>query len=75
MYAVPEDMRYGVHPDPKKEKIGQQGDLSTLYKLHQELDQAVAEAYGWPVDMPAEDILSRLLELNHQRAEKKDRAQ
>ncbi|TCZ61302.1 class I SAM-dependent DNA methyltransferase [Roseicella aquatilis] len=36
--------------------------------LHRALDAAVAEAYGWPADIPEADALSRLLALNHARA-------
>jgi hypothetical protein len=38
-----------------------------LDHLHQALDEAVAAAYGWPADLPEDDILARLLELNHTR--------
>ena len=39
-----------------------------LDNLHRALDAAVAAAYGWPADLPDDDILSRLLELNRARA-------
>jgi hypothetical protein len=39
-----------------------------LKELHEELDQAVAEAYGWPADLSDEEILSRLVALNRERA-------
>jgi hypothetical protein len=35
---------------------------------HRKLDQAVFAAYGWPADQSDEEILSRLLALNLQRA-------
>jgi len=35
---------------------------------HKKLDAAVAAAYGWPADLPDEEILSRLLALNLKRA-------
>lgn len=35
-----------------------------LERLHQKLDEAVADAYGWPVDLEEEEILSRLLQRN-----------
>jgi hypothetical protein len=40
-----------------------------LYTIHDELDAAVAEAYGWPVDLTDEQILENLVALNHERAE------
>ena len=39
-----------------------------LDNLHRDLDEAVAAAYGWPADLPDEEILRRLLELNRERA-------
>src|SRR5271166_3638000 len=39
-----------------------------LTEAHRKLDEAVFVAYGWPVDLSDEDILSRLLSLNHARA-------
>lgn len=39
-----------------------------LDNLHRDLDAAVAAAYGWPADLPDDDILARLLELNHARS-------
>jgi hypothetical protein len=35
---------------------------------HKKLDAAVAAAYGWPADLPDEQILERLLALNLERA-------
>ena len=39
-----------------------------LQNLHEQLDQAVADAYSWPYDLPGLEILERLLTLNQQRA-------
>ncbi len=39
-----------------------------LANAHQALDEAVATAYGWPADLPDEEILERLLALNLQRS-------
>ncbi|MBI5879341.1 MAG: class I SAM-dependent DNA methyltransferase [Chloroflexi bacterium] len=36
--------------------------------LHRALDAAVCAAYGWPADLPDDDILARLLALNLERA-------
>ena len=38
-----------------------------LDALHRALDAAVAAAYGWPEDMPEDEVLTRLLVLNHAR--------
>jgi type II restriction/modification system DNA methylase subunit YeeA len=39
-----------------------------LADLHDELDRAVAAAYGWPEDISTEDALAKLLALNLERA-------
>lgn len=39
-----------------------------LRKLHDEIDAEVAAAYGWPVDLPEDDLLQRLVDLNRERA-------
>ena len=39
-----------------------------LANAHRALDHAVFAAYGWPADLPKQEILSRLLALNRQRA-------
>ncbi len=39
-----------------------------LANAHAKLDAAVADAYGWPADLPGDEILSRLLTLNLARA-------
>jgi type II restriction/modification system DNA methylase subunit YeeA len=41
-----------------------------LAHVHQQLDQAVLDAYGWPHDLTDEQILERLLALNLERAAK-----
>ena len=44
------------------------GSSPSVRDLHDDLDRAVAEAYGWPSDLFTEDILFRLVELNAARA-------
>ena len=39
-----------------------------LDDLHADLDRTVAAAYGWPVDITTDDALSRLLQMNRERA-------
>ncbi len=41
---------------------------SWLANAHATLDAAVADAYGWPADLPDQQILERLLALNLERA-------
>jgi hypothetical protein len=42
--------------------------VSTLRQLHDDLDAAVADAYGWPWPLPDAEILERVVALNTQRA-------
>lgn len=53
--------------------IHQQGLVSVLKEIHDELDAAVFDAYGWPHDLTDEEILERLVALNHERAEEERR--
>ncbi|MEQ1689507.1 MAG: hypothetical protein ABL874_13125, partial [Sphingopyxis sp.] len=39
-----------------------------VHRLHQQIDAAVADAYGWPADLPPSEIVARLVALNAQRA-------
>ncbi|MDK9718061.1 MAG: hypothetical protein OEL57_09170 [Trichlorobacter sp.] len=52
----------------KEKTIHEQGLVSVLRQLHDELDAAVANAYGWPANLPEDDVLERLVALNSQRA-------
>ena len=45
-----------------------------LDMAHKKLDAAVATAYGWPADLPDDEILTRLLALNLERATEEARA-
>jgi hypothetical protein len=44
-----------------------------LRQLHDELDVAVADAYGWPVDLGESEVLVRLVALNRERAAEETR--
>ncbi len=49
-------------------QIFDEGLVLILHELHEKLDTAVAEAYGWDAALPAEKILERLVALNAERA-------
>jgi hypothetical protein len=42
--------------------------IAIIAKLHDDLDAAVAAAYGWPADLAPSDIVTRLVALNTARA-------
>ena len=75
MYNVLEKLRAGEVIEGKDREIYDQGLIGILKDLHDQIDVAVAEAYGWPVDLSDEDILFRLVALNKERAEEEARGQ
>ncbi|MCA9970236.1 MAG: hypothetical protein KC425_08475 [Anaerolineales bacterium] len=68
MYNVLEKERAGEPLDDKERVIHEQGLISILRQLHDELDAAIFAAYGWPADLTDEEILQRLVDLNAERA-------
>jgi hypothetical protein len=68
MYNVLEELRAGQPLDAASQLIHDRGLVSVLRDLHDDLDNAVAEAYSWPPGLGTEDILFRLVELNSTRA-------
>lgn len=73
MYNVLEKLRAGEVIEGKDREIYDQGLIGILKDLHDRIDAAVADAYGWPVDLSDEDILFRLVALNKERAEEEAR--
>jgi type II restriction/modification system DNA methylase subunit YeeA len=53
---------------PKERAIHDAALVSTLKQLHDELDAAVADAYGWPWPLTDAEILERVVALNAARA-------
>lgn len=69
MYNVLEKLRAGTTLTAKDKKTHDQGLCSVLLQLHDELDRAVADAYNWPAELPDDELLTRLVALNAERAE------
>jgi len=69
MYNVVEKLRSGEALTPKERTIHEIAACGVLRDLHDELDQLVADAYGWPWPMEREEILSRLVALHDERVE------
>ena len=63
MYNVLEKLRSGASLTDKEKVIHEQGLVSVLQQLHDDLDAAVFDAYGWPRDLTDEQILERLVAL------------
>ncbi len=68
IYNVVEKLRRReMLADPEK-AVATRAQIHTLVQLHDELDRAVLDAYGWPNDAADDDLLTRLVALNQQRA-------
>jgi hypothetical protein len=68
MYNVLEKLRAGATLNDKERVTHERGLVAVLRQLHDELDAAVAAAYGWPATLSDEEILQRLVALNAERA-------
>lgn len=73
MYNVLEKLRSSEPLTAKEKTIHEQGLVSVLKQLHDDLDAAVFEAYDWPVTLTDEEILERLVALNAERAAEEER--
>jgi len=68
IYNVLEKVRAGTALTAKDKAIHDAALVATLRQLHDELDAAVADAYGWPWPLPDSEILERVVALNAARA-------
>ena len=69
MYNVLEKLRSGDTLTPKERIIHDEGLAAVLKQLHDDLDDAVFAAYGWPATLTDQDILARLTALNRERVQ------
>ncbi|MEX2536661.1 MAG: DNA methyltransferase [Trueperaceae bacterium] len=67
IYNVLEKLRSCDELTAKDRNIHAQGLVSVLKDLHDQLDRAVLDAYGWQYDLTDEEILERLVALNAER--------
>ena len=68
LYNVLEKVRAGETLTDADRDVYEAGLIGVLKQIHDDLDAAVANAYGWPADLSGEEILDRLVNLNHERA-------
>jgi hypothetical protein len=68
MYNVLEKLRRSEPLTDRERVTHEQGLVSVLKQIHDDLDAAVADAYGWPQTLTDEEILERLVRLNAERA-------
>jgi hypothetical protein len=69
LYNVLEKERNDEELTERDREVHTQGLVTMLREVHEKLDAAVADAYGWPVDISDEETLERLVALNAERAE------
>ncbi len=69
MYNVLTKLRSDEALTVKEKVIHEQGLVSVLKQIHDDLDAAVFDAYDWPHDLTDEQILERLVALNRERAD------
>ncbi|HEX8578466.1 MAG TPA: DNA methyltransferase, partial [Allosphingosinicella sp.] len=68
LYNLRDKLAKGEAFSAREEDQRMRGRVDILAELHDRLDAAVADAYGWPADLPDEEIVARLVALNAQRA-------
>ncbi|HEY9890410.1 MAG TPA: DNA methyltransferase [Candidatus Sericytochromatia bacterium] len=69
MYNLLEKMRSNEPFSEKDREYNNKALVSTLKQIHDELDAAVFEAYGWQQNLSNDQILEQLVALNAERAE------
>ena len=67
LYNVLEALRAGRPLLPAEHDVLDAGQIALLLHLHERLDAAVAAAYGWPTNLPAAEVVERLVALNRER--------
>ena len=68
MYNVREAIRVGRVLTPEEAQIKDEGLILILNELHDEIDALACQAYGWPQALSDEEIVTRLVALNLERA-------
>ena len=69
MYNLLEKLRQGEPFTDSDRTYNDKALVSTLKQIHDDLDAAVFEAYGWQPDISDDEILEKLVALNAERAE------
>jgi len=73
LYNLREKLRSGAPMDEKEQRRATKARAAIVNRLHEQLDQAVADAYGWGEEwrsgrLGPSEIVARLVALNHERA-------
>ena len=75
LYNVLEKLRRNEPLSEAEKAVHEMGLVTVLKEIHDELDAAVADAYGWPNNLTDEQILEKLVALNRERAAEERRGQ
>jgi hypothetical protein len=67
MYGVLDRLKTGEALSNKEQRIYELGACGRLAELHEQLDVAVAKAYGWAWPLSRDEILARLVSLHRTR--------
>ncbi|MGH8677088.1 MAG: DNA methyltransferase, partial [Burkholderiales bacterium] len=73
LYNVLEALREGRALSDAERDIHDRGLVTLIRQHHDTIDALVADAYGWPADLSEEEVLTRLVALNKQRAAEEDK--
>jgi hypothetical protein len=68
LYNVLAAIRAGTKLSPEERDVHDAGQVTILRTLHDRLDAAAADAYGWPRDLSDAEIVARVVALNAGRA-------
>ena len=67
LYNLREKLVKGEAFSDVEQEQRRRGRVDIIHELHSRIDDAVADAYGWPRDLSDEQIVERLVALNAQR--------
>jgi hypothetical protein len=73
LYNVLEKLKSSAALTPEDEDVKHRGLVLILKELHEQIDRAAFDAYGWLHTLSDEEILARLVALNAERAEEEAR--
>src|SRR3546814_20496107 len=66
--SVLEALKEGRPLTEAERDINDRGLVTLICQHHDTIDALVAEAYGWPANLSGEEVLTRLVALNKERA-------
>lgn len=68
IYNWREKLRSGAPLSAQEQDQAREARAGIVARLHDQIDAVVAEAYGWPENLPPAEIVARLVALNAERA-------